>query len=88
MFAGTGVSAGTGNYRLNLPVNTGSGDMRNIGQYWLYDSSAAAVSFGAVDTVSASSVYLMNTGGSVGATVPWTWAVNDEMAITLVYEGA
>lgn len=80
---GSTTTFGTGIYNFSLPVafNT-SGS--NVGVAFVSDATgnpgpAAAGLFGSI-------LFLMSSSGNVTATSPFTWAVNDNLGWTLLYE--
>lgn len=94
-FGSTGAAAGTGDYRLTLPVSASaslvaSGSLSAglpIGWVTLRDASAVAASTSAIVQLSSASQGLMmsNTGGGIGGVNPWTWAAGDQINFTVCY---
>ena len=73
-----------------LPFNnTAPGSVLPLGQLGMYDSSATSVYSGTV-YASAATTGVLYTNASpatlVSATVPFTWAVGDQISITLQYQ--
>jgi hypothetical protein len=96
-FGTSGVNAGSGGYRISLPVNgkgTGGPGANSSGSLFLYDSSAGTMFAGSIIEIGASSTagpcyYAQNASlTELGATAPWTWAANDQIRGTIIYEAA
>lgn len=90
----------SGSIIFSLPVNraafAGSSGLTPIGHCRLFDTSAPATLEGVVISTAvgtalvavydSSGTYLVATG--TGTTVPFTWAVGDEVSLQIIYEGA
>jgi hypothetical protein len=95
-FGTAGVAAGTGDYRLSLPVTAQTGiTNRRVGIANSYDSSAAHTSISTVYLASSTTVGFLfsNTWplGNltyVGAAQPMAWAASDALEFTITYEAA
>jgi hypothetical protein len=91
-FGGTGVNAGSGYYRVALPVTGASvtGNPGN-GSAWMYDASAGARHIG-VPAIETSVLEIIINGASgfpaVQHNSPWTWAADDTITICGIYEAA
>lgn len=90
VFGTSGVAAGTGDYRISLPVTAVLDVTPRVGMVILNDnSSGAAFSLGAAVIVNGQETYFyMQRHGSssfIGAGVPWTWAASDDIAFVIAY---
>ena len=91
---GSGMTAGSGAYRLSLPVTASSnysfsGGSHVIGNGLLTDDSAGLPYLVAITPVSTSTVAMFAHGaGAVAPTVPFTFAASDYLQITGCYEAA
>lgn len=93
--AGASMTAGSGTYRIALPVNANTAiGTQYIGTLTLRDASTgntfyaqAAVSNTAYITLNYAATY---GGGAanVANNAPWTWAASDFIAATIIYEAA
>lgn len=90
-FGTSGVTAGSGQYLISLPVsaaNAHTGDQPAMGSANLRDDSAGSVQMGATyipgSNLAVCSIIYAG-GGVVGSSTPWTWAANDYLAGTIVY---
>lgn len=99
-FGTSGVSAGSGSYRISLPISAdatyhaasgvfGVGSPLGIGQ--LKDASGSTSTFrnctlwlATLDTVQ----LFIDASNAVSNTVPWTWAASDVLFIQFSYIGA
>lgn len=90
---GTTPTAGSGNYRISLPVTSRTTNYFVCGSGYLRDDSAqeqrhftAEVRVGGTTAT----LFLEGTGGAYTVTdaVPWTWAASDIISGTLMYEAA
>lgn len=97
--AGSTTTYGSGTFRFAAPVAARNvSNLIWVGSCWLLDSGTinqtGVVFIGSSDidaAFSASYFVLLNdgaTGGFVGQTVPFTWAVNDKLIFTITYEAA
>jgi hypothetical protein len=85
-----GVSStfGSGNYYISCPtlIKTESIEQA-VGLLGIYDSNAGLGYFGYARVTSPTNIYFMgNEVGPIGATVPITFAANDEFKMTVSYE--
>lgn len=93
-FSGTGVSAGTGDYRISLPINadTGSPEGRINGIGWLFDSSLSTGYSALPYIATATTVGMYNAVGSsgldVGATSPFSFTTSDQIRGQVIYKAA
>lgn len=92
-FGTSGTNAGSGNYRVSLPVNMRApvnNDGNVVGYAYLLDSSTSNVRFAILRYVSASTVavaYDSSTSWlSVAHNAPWAWAASDRIEFALTYE--
>lgn len=91
-FAGSGITAGSGDYRIGLPVPASTA-VNLYGFGYHYDASAGSpYTLPLVATVGGSSsntALIYGTAGSVvGSSNPAAPAVNDMIVLSLVYEAA
>lgn len=92
--AQTGMTAGSGAYRIGLPVTAASGQTAGIGTLLLFDASASAVLLAEAypaDPTYVTLAYPATYGGTltaVGAAAPWAWTTGDYIRGTLTYEAA
>lgn len=87
-FGTSGVAAGTGLYRVELPVATATADAI-VGSGYIWDSSTGNARTCALRRASvATRASLWVTDAEVGHNVPWTWAANDEILFQFAYEAA
>ena len=91
-FGSSGVSAGTGNYLISLPVNArtpSSLDANLVGHGYIFDSSTSTLRQVFVVYASASTASIrMYDGTRIAATAPWTWAASDALIFNYSYEAA
>lgn len=87
-FGTSGTNAGSGGYRISLPVTAAAGpDV--FGHGYIYDSStglAIPCVFTRVTTTTAQIAY--GAGGFVAHGTPFAWAASDQIQGDLVYEAA
>ena len=91
--AGASMTAGSGTYRLSLPVNA-STSIANViadGSVSLVDASPSVEHTGMIVYIPASTYVQLKSGLSaapsvVSNTVPWTWAANDSIRFAFTYE--
>lgn len=92
--AGTGMTAGSGTYRIGLPVTAASGQTAGIGTLLMFDASSHASGVAEAypaDPTYVTLAYPATYGGTltaVGAAAPWAWASGDYIRGTLTYEAA
>lgn len=93
-FGTSGVNAGSGAYRVSLPV-TNKLNSELSGTVFLFDSSTGAgthVASAAYDAVSGSAALFYapttTTFANVSNSAPWTWAASDQIRCFLMYEAA
>lgn len=96
-FGTSGVNAGSGTYRISLPVNAstaGGAGPTTIGSMFIFDSSTSNAYTGMMGNV-ANQTYISDIyyaqGGALAAlahNAPWTWAASDQIRGSLVYEAA
>lgn len=90
-FGGTGVSAGSGEYQVALPVPPkDASESHYYGSAWLFDTSGALTSLAACLVQPTGVVNFRHHGGAsvVASGTPWTWATGDQIRFQLEYEGA
>ena len=93
--AGGAMTAGSGTYRIALPVNaqTALGNAVLEGSTYLYDNSTGNAYSIAVP-YAANTAYIQlvygtgGTGGTVAHNAPWTWAASDSIQFAFSYEAA
>jgi hypothetical protein len=98
-FGTSGTNAGSGFYRINLPVNAAQ-QLTNVGDYVLGDVrlfnfgpneearvQAIMNSVGLL-TMSYPDAWPVGTFTSVGDAAPWAWGASDSMRGQLIYEAA
>lgn len=75
---GSGMTAGSGQYYITLPLVTPS-TARVVGTTFLYHASPATRAVCATQVITTTQVYLSPHGATdeVGGAVPWTWASGD-----------
>ena len=89
---GTSASAGSGDYRMSLPVTAARTAAANAGSVWLYDASTAS-GWSATAQIQTTTTAGFNKSTS-GATIvisnsnPFTWADNDQIRAMFIYEAA
>lgn len=87
-FGTSGVAAGTGAYRVELPVATATADAI-VGSGFILDSSTGGSRACALRrALVANRASLWVTDAEVAHNVPWTWAANDEILFQFAYEAA
>jgi len=96
---GAGSTAGTGTYRIGLPVpaNIAAWNDRRIGQATIYQSSSGnqAMTFAALDpagggffTLAYLTALPASNAISVASAAPWAWAAGDSLWWSVTYETA
>lgn len=90
-FGTASVAAGSGTYRLSLPVAPSLAFRSNslgIGTVLMRDANTSSAQVAAPDGINAGYVTLWAHGGTgnVGAAAPWTWAAQDRMSFAFTYE--
>ena len=90
---GSGMTAGTGTYRFDKPVNSADTDAYSIGFGHIVDNSTGATELVSIENLGADRVDLLYTAaaspaGLVTHAQPWTWAANDYLAFWIQYESA
>lgn len=91
VFGGTGISAGSGEYQVPLPVAAkNASEALYYGSAWLFDGSAALTSIAACLVQGSGIVNFRHHGGSsvVASATPWPWATSDQIRFQLEYEAA
>ena len=87
---GTGANAGSGSYRVSLPI-TALNALNVVGSGWLYDSSANRLETCVVRLGATTYAWLYATATNTYQTQnaqPWTWAQGDAINFFIVYEAA
>jgi len=92
-FGGTGINAGSGIYRISLPINADQGTayLGAEGACQLYDSSALAFKLGVPAAATATYIQIVPESGSllgVQNNAPWTWASGDIIRGFIIYQAA
>lgn len=93
-FGTASVSAGTGEYEIALPVAASSNafpaNVTVYGSAVLFDSSASSFNIAHSYALDANEcrIAISGTGLTVSNSTPWTWAANDIIILTLMYEAA
>jgi len=93
LVAGASMTAGSGTYRVALPVNAAytAGTEFASGGVEMWDASANTIQIGIAsprNTAYLQITYPGTTTNTVGNAAPWTWAANDTITGTLTYEAA
>jgi hypothetical protein len=95
VFGTSGVNAGSGLYRVSLPVTPETTTICIYGTFWAYDSSAAASAIGALNITSGGLIQFLYSAAApsgnsseITNAAPWTWAASDQLRGTLTYEAA
>lgn len=96
-FGTSGVSAGSGAYRISLPVTAsttlGAGAL-TLGSLFIFDSSTNNAHTGLMGNVSngtyLSDIYYAQGGvlAAMSNSAPWTWAASDQIRGFIIYEAA
>lgn len=94
-FGSSGVAAGSGLYRVSVPVvpaYTVGGSVAGSTLY-MFDNSAATMWNAGFMQLSAGSIAYISYGAGtanqgVGAALPWTWAASDRLWGSMIYEAA
>lgn len=83
---GSTTSFGTGGATITLPIPADAVNPPDLGSGLLLDSSVPTrlVCVAEIDTVNRF-IMVTTAGAVVAGTVPWTWAVNDEVRLSLTY---
>lgn len=90
VFGTSGVAAGSGQYRVSLPVTASAGGSQPLGQALIFDNSALieraclARQFGTTDIF----MFNVDNNTNVAHNSPWTWAASDAIHIGFFYEAA
>ena len=95
-FGTSGTAAGTGDYRISLPVTAQTGiTNRRLGTVTAYDNSTAEVNVAVAYLVSSTTAGVLYASGHpkgaiayYGASTPISWAASDAIEFTLTYEAA
>lgn len=91
-FGTAGTAAGTGEYRISLPVPARV-EANNviIGSGYLYDASANVLEqivFTTPATLSAFGIMFKNGTFQINPTTPWAWTISDTLTVNFTYEAA
>jgi hypothetical protein len=83
---GSTTSFGTGGATITLPIAADAIDPPDLGSGLLLDSSVPTrlICVAQLDTTSRF-IMVTTAGAVVAGTVPWTWAVNDQVRLSLTY---
>lgn len=95
-FGTSGVAAGTGTYRVSLPVNRERSDGQRIGYGRILDASASQyrpIQASALAGIGAGNANLERLDQTTSVTnleaaVPWTWDTSDQIWFYFEYEAA
>lgn len=88
-FGTSGVAAGTGTYRISLPVNSVATDVPILGQGYAFDSSTSAYYLVTCEYVSATTLQMVvETASLITDASPVVWAASDYFSLHLAYEAA
>lgn len=91
-FGTSGTAAGSGTYRLSLPVTARSNTFAEVcGSGYILDASASDLRFcllRIVGTTIAEIYFTAVTNFFVTHAVPWAWTINDEFNFSFLYEAA
>lgn len=89
-FGTAGVAAGTGDYRVSLPVTAAARSGAVFGQGFIFDDSASTAELCVARYQSTTTVDLIIGSATEVVTNanPWTWAANDYITISGTYEAA
>jgi len=85
---GTSPNAGSGYYKISIPVTAYEANAQQIGSGLEYDSSAAAFKATVLTIFDTTHSTMHGDGSSPGAADPWVWAASDEIRIEFKYEAA
>jgi hypothetical protein len=86
IFGSSGVGAGSGTYQIDLPVN--STGVTFMGSGRVFDSGGSVHGVAAPIVTAADQMLVLYNGAIVTHAVPWTWAANDVINLTISYEAA
>ena len=88
-FGNSGTAAGSGEYRVSLPVTSNVWQSNNIviGNGYLYDSGVNTLQT-VTAVVNAAGHFIMFKDGAFQIThaAPWAWGASDHMSIQFMYE--
>lgn len=95
-FGTSGTAAGTGNYRVSLPVDASTViPSRRVGEATVFDSSASQLAWGNAVITAATYFELfyptalpLGGAGQVGAAAPMAFGASDEIHWSIVYQAA
>ena len=91
-FGTSGVSNGSGNYFISLPVNAEQFAGIIMGHTWIFDSSGNYSVSGIAQWANPSQCYIYNSYGAipgpVSSAIPFIWTDNDEMRLHLSYRAS
>lgn len=94
-FGTSGTAAGTGTYRISLPVAAVTTRPVLAGAAYLFDSSGTAMAAPVPHIQSSTTLDFIypvawpsGAFTTVGAALPWAWAASDELNVSVVYQGA
>lgn len=87
VFGSSGVNAGSGEYRISLPVTSASTIILS-GTTVLFDNSATLFSIAAsyYSSTTVMRIAIPTTALVVTHSSPWTWAANDQIVFSAIYE--
>jgi hypothetical protein len=94
LFGTSGVNAGSGTYRVSLPVFAGglsgsgtAGNGPTIGVFTIKDDGSTITRFGVLQLVSASTALMLTGSDATGVSNsnPWTWAASDRIHYSFGY---
>lgn len=83
---GTGATAGSGEYRVSLPIASNAPQHTPLGGVWIFDNSATSFLVAACSTITSNSGrIIVEAGSAVTNALPWTWAVTDHILYRFAY---
>lgn len=88
LIMGSTTTFGTGEYRFSVPATAVSYELW-VGSAFLYDDSTASNRrTGAVRFLDSTTLLIYGSNGEISNTVPFTWATNDRIRMSITYETA
>jgi len=88
LLIGASTTFGTGTYTMSLPVTSASSELY-VGACLVFDNSVSTAQNPGVARMNGTTqLRFYGSNGQVGATAPMTFAVNDRLIWTALYEGA
>lgn len=88
-FGSSGVGAGSGEYRISLPVAGNFTGWLLIGNGYVFDSSASVFRAVSIEPLTGTTARLaVDNGIYIAHNGPWPWAASDQLRIHFSYEAA